>query len=94
MLRYVPVVALLLCAGPAFAQGGASQTPPSPNAGSAQPQSNASLPAGASNMNSGSAANPNLAGSALGGASTSAPATTSGGPGNASSMTTPVPATR
>jgi hypothetical protein len=43
-------------------------------------------------MNTNSSANPNLAGSALGGTSTAVPPVTSGGPGNASSATVPVPA--
>ena len=94
MFKYITAAALLIAAGPAFAQAGAGQTPPSPNAQTAQPQTMNSLPAGAANMNTNSAANPNLAGQGIGGISTGTPATTSGGPGNASSATVPVPATR
>ncbi len=77
MLKYLPVIALLVAAGPAFAQSGATQTPPAPNAGSSAPQSSNSLPAGAANMNTNSTANPNLAGQAVGGTTTTqtAPAT-------------------
>src|SRR4051812_6210089 len=84
MLKYVPAIALLLAAGPVFAQAGATQSPPTPNAGASMPQSSNSLPAGAANMNTGSVQNPNLAGSAIGGTTTGAPVT-SGGPGNATS---------
>lgn len=91
MFKYVPAVVLLLAAGPVFAQAGATQSPPSPNASSAQPQSSNSLPAGAANMNTGSVQNPNIAGSALGGTATTTAPVTSGGPGNASSATVPTP---
>jgi hypothetical protein len=94
MLKYVPAVALLLAAGPVFAQAGATQSPPTPNAGASMPQSANSLPAGAANMNTGSVQNPNLAGSAIGGVTTGAPAATSSGPGAATSTTVPKPASR
>lgn len=76
MLKYVPVIALLVAAGPAFAQSGATQTPPAPNASTSAPQTSNSLPPGAANMNTNSTANPNLAGQAVGGATTGAPPTT------------------
>ncbi len=70
MLKYVSVIALMIAAGPVFAQSGATQSPPSPNAGSSAPQTSNSLPAGAANMNTNSTANPNLAGQAVGGTTT------------------------
>lgn len=78
MLKYVPVIALLVAvASPAFAQSGATQSPPAPNAGASAPQTSNSLPPGAANMNTNSTANPNLAGQAVGGTTTqTAPATT------------------
>lgn len=76
MLKYVSAIALLVAAGPAFAQGGATQSPPAPNASSAQPQTSNSLPPGAANMNTNSTQNPNLAGQAVGGTTTGAPAGT------------------
>ena len=90
MLKYVPALMLALAAGPVLAQGGATQSPPSPNAASAGPQSSNSLPAGASNLNAASPANPNLAGSAIGATTTGAPAP-SAGPGSAMSTTVPTP---
>ena len=94
MLKYIPIVALVLAAGPAFAQS--TQSPPSPNASSAMPQSSNSLPTNASNMNNNSAANPAIAGTALGSQTTTlAPMSPApGGPGNAQSTTVPVPASR
>lgn len=62
MLKFVPALALLLAASAAFAQGGASQSPPSPNAASAMPEPSNSVPPGALNMNTGSASNPNVSG--------------------------------
>ena len=94
MLKYLPALALLVATAPAFAQAGATQSPPSPNAGQAQPQSGNSLPAGAANMNTGSVQNPNLAGSALGGTSTTAPGAVTVSPGAAQSTTVPAPASR
>ena len=93
MLRYVPILALVVAAGPAFAQ---TQSPPSPAASSQMPQSSNSLPVGAANMNPNSAANPAVAGSVLGsGAASTAPMSPApGGPGNAQSTTVPVPASR
>ena len=66
MTKYIPALLILLAAGPVFAQAGGTQSPPSPNAASAEPQSSNSVPPGAENLNTHSAANPNLAGSALG----------------------------
>jgi hypothetical protein len=91
MLKYVPALVLVLAAGPVFAQAGATQSPPTPNASTSQPQSSNSLPPGAANMNTGSVQNPNLAGSALGGtATTGAPVVTTS-PGAAQSTTVPTP---
>ena len=77
MLKYVVAIALLVAAGPVFAQAGATQSPPAPNAGVAQPQTSNSLPPGAANMNTNSTQNPNLAGQAVGGTVTGAPSGTS-----------------
>ena len=79
MLKYVPVVALLLAAGPAFAQSGQTQSPPAPSSGQSAPQTSNSLPPGAPNMNTNSTQNPNVAGQAVGGTTTQTgvpPATT------------------
>ena len=92
MLKYVPALVLVLAAGPVFAQAGATQTPPTPNAGVSQPQSSNSLPPGAANMNTGSVQNPNLAGSALGGTATTGGAVVTTSPGAAQSTTVPTPA--
>jgi len=37
MTKFIPALALLLAATPAFAQGGATQSPPAPNAASRTP---------------------------------------------------------
>jgi len=87
MLKYAPALVLLLAAGPVFAQG-SSQTPPAPGSAASGPQSNNSLPAGASNMNQMSNQNPNPSMGATG-ATLAAP-----GPGAASSQTLPVPASK
>ncbi len=76
MLKYVLAIALLVAAGPVFAQSGATQSPPAPNASSSAPQTSNSLPAGSANMNTNSTQNPNLAGQAVGGTVTGAPRTT------------------
>lgn len=78
MLKYATAFALLVAAGPVFAQG-ASQTPPAPGSSASGTQSSNSLPPGASNMNLNSTANPHAAGQSLGGSTTTttpAPATT------------------
>ena len=62
MNKLVSALALLLLSAPAFAQGGASQSPPAPNGGESAPQPSNSLPAGAANLNTGSASNPNASG--------------------------------
>lgn len=92
MLKYVPILALALAAGPALAQS--TQSPPAPNSGQAMPQSPNSMPPGAANMSP--AQSPNQAGSAIGGTST---ATVSpGAPGSVvtpgSAQTTTVPTTQ
>ena len=62
MNKLIPALSLLLLSAPAFAQSGASQSPPAPNAGQSAPQPSNSLPAGAQNLNTGSASNPNVSG--------------------------------
>ncbi len=62
MMKLVPALVILLAAAPAFAQGGASQSPPSPNAASSAPEPVNSVPPGALNMNTGNASNPNVSG--------------------------------
>ncbi len=76
MLKYLSVFAMLVAAGPVFAQG-ATQTPPAPNSAVSGGETSNSLPPGAPNMNLNSTQNPNLAGQAIGGATTNgtAPAT-------------------
>lgn len=91
MLKYAAALAIVFAAGPVLAQGGAAQSPPAPQAGSAQPQSSNSLPVGASNGMSGSHA----AGSAIGGTTYPNGAVQApGGPGNAQSTTLPKPQSR
>jgi len=46
MTKFIPALALLLAATPAFAQGGATQSPPAPNAASSMPEPVGSVPAG------------------------------------------------
>ncbi len=75
MMKFVPAIALLLAAGPVFAQG-ATQNPPAPGSSASEAQSSNSLPAGAANMNLNSAQNPNSAGSAIGGTTTQTVPTT------------------
>ncbi len=58
MTRFVLAAALFLAAVPAFAQSGATQSPPSPNASSQGPTSANSVPAGALTANPSSASNP------------------------------------
>ena len=50
MLKYATALTLLVLAGPAFAQAGATQSPPAPNASSASPIPPTSVPPGATNM--------------------------------------------
>jgi hypothetical protein len=73
MLKYAFAFSVLLASGPVFAQA-AANTPPAAGSSHSEPQSANSLPPGAANMNLNSAANPNLAGSALGSVTTTAPA--------------------
>ncbi len=86
MMKFVPALALMIVAGPAFAQSGATQSPPSPLAGKSAPQTSNSLPPGAANMNTNSVQNPHLAGQAVGGTVTGGASTGNG--------TTPVPQSR
>ncbi len=46
MTKFVPAFAFLLAAAPAFAQGGATTSPPAPNAASATVEPAGSVPAG------------------------------------------------
>lgn len=69
MLKYASAFVLLIAAGPVFAQS-STQNPPSMGSSASEPQSSNSLPPGAGNANLNSPANPNLAGSALGGTTT------------------------
>lgn len=46
MTKFIPALALLLLATPAFAQGGSTMSPPAPNAASAMPEPADSVPAG------------------------------------------------
>ena len=50
MLKYAAILVMLAAAGPAFAQAGASQSPPSPNAANSAPTPPGSEPPGATNM--------------------------------------------
>ena len=47
MIKFIPALALLLAASTAFAQGGATQSPPAPNASTSMPEPVGSVPAGA-----------------------------------------------
>ena len=46
MTKFLSVLAMLLLATPAFAQGGSTMSPPAPNAASAMPEPADSVPAG------------------------------------------------
>ena len=98
MTKLIPTLAILLMAAPAFAQGGSTQSPPAPNSSSSAPQPANSLPGGTSNLNTGSAANPNPSG-AVGSTNTATGQPTSpvtappaSGAGDAFSRTVPTPA--
>ena len=98
MSKLIAAFTLLLLSAPAFAQSGASQSPPAPNGGENAPQPSNSLPAGAANMNTGSASNPNVSGPVSttivspGAVATPAPAAPAGAPPLAN--TVPAPASR
>ncbi len=94
MLKYASAFALILAAAPAFAQSGATQSPPTPNAAASAPTPATSVPAGALTSNPSTTQNPNVSG-ALGASSTtgSGPAVTPGTAGAASgAMSNTVPA--
>ena len=55
ILSFTAMTIMLGLAGPAFAQAGATQSPPSPNSGASAPTPPNSLPAGAATTNSNSA---------------------------------------
>ena len=84
------VTILAIAAAPAFAQSGATQSPPAPNSSSSAPTPATSAPAGALTTNPGSVSNPNVSGN-LGG-SASVPAPPASGPSDAMSKTVPTPA--
>ncbi len=56
------VAAFALTAAPAFAQSGATQSPPAPNSSSSGPQSGNSVPSGGLTMNPSAPQNPNSSG--------------------------------
>lgn len=85
MLKYAAALALTLAAVPAFAQVGATQSPPAPNAGSVAPQPVDSVPPGS--LTSGPAQSPNV-GPVVGAGGTSP--MTAPSPGAAMSTTVPV----
>ena len=62
MNKVTPALAFLLVSAPAFAQGGASQSPPAPGGAESARQPANSLTTGAGNMNTGSASTPNASG--------------------------------
>lgn len=57
MFKYAAILALVAAGGPAFAQAGASQSPPAPNAASAAPTPPTSEPPGATNLPPGASPN-------------------------------------
>ena len=98
MTKLIPALAVMLLAAPAFAQSGATQSPPAPNSASSAPQPANSLPGGTSNLNTGSVSNPNTSG-ALSTTNTTTGQQTSpvtappaSGAGDAFSRTVPTPA--
>ena len=91
MRNYFFGFVLLVAASPAFAQAGATQSPPSPNAASASPTPAGSVPPGASNVAPG--ASPNVSGP-LGSTTTTTGPTTTTSPGAAMSGTVPTPAVK
>lgn len=98
MNKFIPALAILLLSSPVLAQSGSTQSPPAPNSGSSAPQPANSIPPGATNMNSGSTANPNVGG-ALGTtvvtpSATPAPATTAPAGQPPMAETVPAPASR
>ena len=92
MLKYA-ALAVVLAAPAAFAQSGATQSPPAPNSASSSPTPANSAPAGTLTMSPGSTANPNVSG-AVGG--NTGGAISGGGPSNAPGITgtVPVPAVK
>ncbi len=72
MTKFVPALAMLLIAAPAFAQSGATQSPPSPNSSQSAPQPANSMPPGVSNVVPGTSLTSGPVGSTN---------TTTGGPG-------------
>ena len=60
MTKFIPALAILLMAAPAFAQSGTTTSPPSPNASNSAPQSANSVPAGALTANPNAPQNPNV----------------------------------
>lgn len=88
MLKYATAFALIVAAAPAFAQSGATQSPPTPNAAASAPTPATSVPAGSLTANPSTTQNPNVSGP-LG---TTGTGTTPGAAGAASgAMSTTVP---
>lgn len=98
MIKFAPVLAILLAAGPVLAQGADMRSPPTPNAASAAPAPANSMPPGTSNLNPGSVANPNVSGP-VGSTDTStgmpaSPVAPNNQPGSAFQNTVPTPAVK
>lgn len=95
MLKYAAAAALMLAAAPAFAQSGATQSPPSPNASTSAPTPATSVPEGALTTNPGASTNPNVSG-AIGGGPTVPAGSLSNAPSPGTPMgnTVPQPATK
>ena len=60
MTKFIPALAFLLMAAPAFAQNGATSSPPSPNSNQSAPEPANSVPAGALTANPNAPQNPNV----------------------------------
>jgi len=98
MNKVIPALTFLLMSASAFAQSGASQSPPAPSGNESAPQPANSLPAGATNMNTGSASNPNAGGpvstTAVSPGATASPVPAAPAGNQPMANTVPVPASR